>query len=246
MAKSLANAVAIVTGGSKGYGTGIAEALKNAGATVWITGRDEALLNAVARKLGVNAVPADVTRGDDWDKVFEAVLKERGRLDILVNNAGAGGPIAATANQTDASIAEVISVNLVGAILGCRRAAQVMQRQKSGTIVNISSVCAKYAWPGWGAYSAAKAGLAQFSKCLYTELREHGVRVTTLTPSWGATDFAATPDLAGHPARDPKIRERCMKPIELGNVVADICAMPAHLEVLEYTVLPLVQEIMPL
>ena len=65
----------------------------------------------------------------------------------------------------------------------------LFRSQKAGTIVNISSGCAIHAWPGWGPYSAAKAGLNQFGHCLYTELRAAGVRVATITPYWGATGF---------------------------------------------------------
>ena len=151
----LVKATAIVTGGSKGYGAGIAEALKRQGAEVWITGRDEKALNATAARLGVHAVRADVTSGADWDRVISAVVTARGRLDILVNNAGGGGHIAPLAEQTDDEIAGVIAINLTGVLLGCRRAAAIMTKQKSGTIVNISSVCALYAWPGWGTYTAA-------------------------------------------------------------------------------------------
>ena len=245
MTPSLTNSIAIVTGGSKGYGAGIAEALKNAGAIVWITGRDETALNAVAKKLDINAVKADVGNGKDWDKVFGAVLKTHGRLDILVNNAGASGKIVPTADQTDASIAEVINVNLTGAILGCRRAAQVMTKQKSGMIVNISSVCALYAWPGWAIYTAAKAGLSRFGHGLYTELRPHGVRVTTLTPSWGATEFLQVSHIEG-PAGDPEIRRQCIQPLELGELVVHICSQPVHLAIPDLTIQPLVQEIMPM
>ena len=243
MSQSLKNAVAIVTGGSKGYGTGIAKALKNAGAAVWITGRDEKALNAVAKKLGVQAIKADVASGKDWDKVFAAALKARKRVDILVNNAGAGIRIAPTAEQTDESIETAIAVNLTGAILGCRRAARVMKKQKAGTIVNISSVCALYAWPGWSIYTAAKAGLNHFGHGLYTELRPYGVRVTTLTPSWGATEFG---NAAGLPPRDAATSKKCIQPLELGELVVQICSQPAHLAIPDLTLQPLVQDICPM
>jgi len=242
MNQPLAKQIAIVTGGSTGYGTGIAAALRAAGADVWITGRQRERLEPVAAKLGVRYAVADVTQPADWDRLLGQV----GRFDILVNNAGAAGRIQPLADQPDDEIIASLSVNLTGAALGCARAARIMKQQKSGMIINVSSVCAKYAWPGWSVYSAAKAGLGQLTKCLYVELREHGVRVTTLIPSWGATDFAATPDLAGHPARQADIRRQCIQPGELGEIVVHICALPAHLNVLEYTVVPRVQEIMPL
>lgn len=246
MSLTLAGQTALVTGGSKGYGAGIAEALRDAGAEVWITGRDAAALKATAGRLGVHAVKADVTRGKDWDKVFAALLKKTGRLDILVNNAGGGGRIAPTAEQTDAGIEEVIATNLTGAILGCRRAAPLMIKRRSGIIINVSSVCALYAWPGWSVYTAAKAGLSHFGHGLYTELRPHGVRVTTLTPSWGATEFLAASHIQGHPASQDAIRRQCIQPLDLGAIVVQLCAQPAHLAVPDMTVQPLVQEIMPM
>ena len=246
MSETLKKSVAIVTGGSKGYGLGIAGALKRCGADVWITGRDQKALDAAVKELGVHAIQADVASGKDWDRVFDTVTRAHGRLDILVNNAGAGIRIAPVSTQTDADIEQSIAVNLTGAMFGCRRAAGIMMKQKSGIMVNISSVCACYAWPGWGVYSAAKAGLGQFSKSLYAEVREHGVRVTTVIPSWGATEFVGAADLAGHPANKQEVRDLCMQPREMGEVVVHVCEMPAHLNVLEYKVLPTVQEIMPL
>lgn len=239
----LTNKTAIVTGGSRGYGAGIAEVLNEKGCEVWITARDEDDLRRTAERIGVNYVVADVTRPEDWDRVFDTVLEDTGRLDVLINNAGAGVEIAPLAEQTDEQIRTSIDVNLTGAIFGCRRAAKVMAEQGSGTIINVSSVCEDQAWPGFGPYSAAKAGLAQLSNCLYTELREDGVRVTTLTPSWGATDFA---EAAGLPEKDEETRQKCIQPRELGDIVAQICELPAHLEIQDLTLWPRVQEVVPL
>lgn len=191
---------AIVTGGAKGYGRGIAKALAAAGYQVWITGRDEAALRRVAHQLKVKAVRADVASPADWDRLFAEVDTAPGRLEVLVNNAGAGIRIAPAVDQTDDEVARGLAVNLTGAIYGCTRAARRIVASGGGTIVNISSVCARQAWGGWGVYSAAKAGLEQFSKCLYLEHREQGLRVTSLAPSWGATEFTDAADLGSRPA----------------------------------------------
>ncbi len=234
---------AIVTGGSRGYGAGIARVLQSRGARVWITGRNAEALERTAGELGVQSLQADVTSPADWDHVCAAVLKTAGQLDILVNNAGAGVRIAPLAELTDAEIEQVVAVNLTGAVLGCRRVAPKMAEQGSGTIVNVSSVCQDQAWPGFSVYSAAKAGLAQLSKCLYTELREAGVRVTTVVPSWGATGFG---EAAGLPKRDADIAARCIQPDELGTLVASICELPEHLNIQDVTLWPRVQEVVPL
>ena len=189
MRHSLGGAAALVTGGAKGFGRGVARSLAARGARVWITGRDETSLRAAADELGVCALRADVRSAADWDRVVAAVLSDAGRIDVFVNNAGAAVRVAPAWEQADAELVDAIAVNLTGPMLGCRRVARVMADRRSGTIVNVSRACQDHAWPGWSAYSAAKAGLAQFSECLYTELREYGVRVTTLIPSWGRRTF---------------------------------------------------------
>ena len=239
----LSNSAAIVTGGSKGYGAGIAEVLKREGAEVWITGRDEEALKETSQRLGVNASKADVTSADHWDRLFKEVLGKAGKLDILVNNAGAGIKIAPLTETSDDEILQSIAINLSGALLGCRRAAEVMEKQKSGTIINVSSVCATQAWPSFVVYSAAKAGLVQGTKCLYNELRDSGVRVTSVIPSWGATSFAKA---AGLPVRDEETLAKCIQPQELGELIAHICALPAHLVIQEVILWPMVQEVNPL
>lgn len=234
---------AIVTGGAKGYGYGIAQALVQAGYRVWITGRDEAALKRAAKQLDVTPVVADVASPQGWDDLFAQVDRAPGKFEVLVNNAGAGIHIAPAVQQTDADIDRSLAVNLNGALYGCTRAAKRIVAAGGGTIVNISSVCARQAWGGWGVYSAAKAGLEQFSKCLYLEHREQGLRVTSLAPSWGATQFTDAADLG---QREKAISKRCIQPKELGKIVADICALPAHLFVQEMVLWPTIQPVEPL
>lgn len=235
--------VAIVTGAAGGYGKGIASVLRDCGVKVWITDIDEDTLNATISELGVKGMVADVATPADWDKLFDAVMADAGRLDILINNAGCGFSIAPLEEQSDDVIALSIAVNLTGKILGCKRAAKIMKAQGSGTIINVSSVCARQSWPGWSTYSAAKGGVVNLSKCLYTELRPHGVRVTTVIPSWGATKFTENAQLG---LRDEETLKKCIKPTELGDLMAYICSLPPHLEMQDVTFLPMVQEIEPL
>jgi NAD(P)-dependent dehydrogenase (short-subunit alcohol dehydrogenase family) len=241
--KRLEGRIALVTGASRGFGAGIARALATEGAEVWLSARSEKELVAAADACGGRPLVADVTSCDDWDRVFQTVQSESGRLDILVNNAGAGVSVRPLAHTSDADIQRSLSVNLLGTILGCSRAARLMTEQKSGTIVNIASACAVQAWPGWSVYSAAKAGVLQLTRCLYTELRPHGARATCLVPSWGATDFS---NAAGLPEFDEATMKKCIQPLELGKVVADICALPPHLTVQELILWPLVQQVEPL
>ena len=237
MNSSVKNQTAIVTGASSGYGTGIAESLANAGAKVWITGRNEERLNAVAEKIGATAFVADAGKSEDWDRLIQSVIEKTGRLDILVNNAGEGVKICPVAEQTDDSISQSLATNLTGAIFGCRRAAEIMQTQKSGLIINVGSVCAKHAWGEWAIYSAAKAGLLQFTKCLLTEMRPHGVKVTSVIPSWGQTSFTESAGLGPR----GEVSEKCISPEDIGKLILQIAELPPHLVAEEITLWPMVQ-----
>lgn len=231
----------LITGGSGGFGRGLAAELVRRGAHVWITGRDAVRIEASARETGAQAVVADVTSGADWDRVFETV----GDVDVLVNNAGAGVRIAPFAEQSDTDIAASVNVNLTGAIMGASRAARQMQGRGSGAIVNVSSVCAQHAWPGWSVYTAAKAGLSKFSQALYAEMRPFGVRVFCVTPSWGRTGFNRAAGLVGA-SEDPCQAGGCIQPEEFGRLVADLLELPDHLAVPEVTLQPMIQEIVPM
>lgn len=230
----------IVTGGSRGYGAGIAQSFTAAGSRVWITGRHESALRETAARIGARPFVADVADGSAWDRLLAEVLAETGRLDVLVNNAGEGVRIGPASEQTDEVILRSISTNLAGAMLGCRRAATIMQRQRDGLIVTIGSACSVHAWAGWGVYSAAKAGLLMFSRCLLAELRPHGVRVTSVLPSWGQTDFTAG---AGLPPRDPDVLAKCIAPADLGELLLQLSRMPPHLVTEEIRLWPMVQPI---
>lgn len=228
----------IITGGATGYGYGDARALKAAGGEVWIVGRRLERLRKAAEELGVRFIQGDITRGEDWDRIMETV----GEVDILVNNAGVAVKVEPLLSFSDEEIFRSINGNLTGAILGCRRVAEKMVARKSGLIINVTSVCSHYGWPGFACYTAAKAGLDMFSRALYTELRPHNVRVTVLMPSWGATEFGIAANL---PPTEKELAAKMMSPDQMGELVRYICDFPEHLEFPEIMVQPLVQEIIP-
>lgn len=232
----------VITGGGGGFGAGMAREFASRGAKVWITGRDGEKLDRIAAETGALPVVADVTSGDDWDRVFSLVGDDIG---VLINNAGAGVRIAPVAEQSDAEISAAVNINLTGAIMGAARAAGMMARRGKGAIVNISSVCALHAWPGWSVYTAAKAGLSKFSHALHTEMRPHGVRVFCVTPSWGSTGFNRAARIEGA-SEDPALAAKCISPDELGRLVADLLATPDHLAVPDVTVQPMIQAIEPM
>ena len=185
------NRIVLITGASSGYGKAMAKKFKEAGDTVIMTARGVDKLNAACEEVGGDlAFGMDVTLPADWEKAFATIKEKYGRLDVLINNAGGGITIKEVTEFSIDEIDRTIKLNLNSVIYGCRIFAPMMKEQKSGTIINISSVCARQAWPTWGVYGSAKAGLLNFSKSLYLELQPYGVRVSTLIPAAANTGFA--------------------------------------------------------
>jgi NADP-dependent 3-hydroxy acid dehydrogenase YdfG len=169
----------------------MAKKFKESGDTVIMTARGVDKLNAACEEVGGDlAFGMDVTLPADWEKAFATIKEKYGRLDVLINNAGGGITIKEVTEFSIDEIDRTIKLNLNSVIYGCRIFAPMMKEQKSGTIINISSVCARQAWPTWGVYGSAKAGLLNFSKSLYLELQPYGVRVSTLIPAAANTGFS--------------------------------------------------------
>ncbi len=191
--------VIIVTGGSSGFGLEAARILLEMGAKVVITGRNQDRLDrATADLSSENLLPvqADAVSSDDWQKLLKATQERFGRLDVLVNNHGAGVKLAEVADMDDELIQKVLDINLISVIKGCREAVKLMKPQGSGQIVNVSSGCAHYSWAMFATYTAAKAGLVGFTRCLHKEMAEWGGKATSFVPGAARTGFC---DAAGIP-----------------------------------------------
>ena len=182
--------VVLITGASSGYGKAIAKAFKDNGNTVIMTARNLEKLENAKKEVGGNlAFTMDVTNPQDWERALEIVSEKYGRLDVLVNNAGGGITIKEVSEFTTEEIDATIKLNLNSVIYGCKAFSNIMKAQRSGTIINISSVCARQCWPTWSVYAAAKAGVLNFSKGMYLEMQPYNVRVSCVIPSSASTGF---------------------------------------------------------
>ena len=182
--------IVLITGASSGYGKAIAKAFKDNGDTVIMTARNEKKLEQARKEVGGDlAFSMDVTKPQDWENAVKIVKEKYGRLDILVNNAGGGVTIKEVSEFSTEEIDETIKLNLNSVIYGCRAFAPMMKEQNCGTMINISSVCARQCWPTWSVYAAAKAGVLNFSKGMYLEMQPYNVRVTCVVPSSASTGF---------------------------------------------------------
>lgn len=192
--------VVIVTGGSSGFGLEAARMLLEMGAKVAITGRDRERLDAAAGSLAhadLLPVRADACSTDDWGGLIDAAVQRFGRIDVLVNNHGAGIKIAPVEQMQDADLETVLSVNLASVIKGCREVIRVMKPQGRGHIVNVSSGCAHHAWPNWAVYTAAKAGMVAYTRCLHLEMAQWGGKATSFVPGAAQTHFCQAAGIPG-------------------------------------------------
>ena len=228
-----------ITGGSSGYGKEMARLFTADGYRVVIAARHADSLQAVAQEIGCDTFVMDVTNPADWKKAAAYAEETFGGLDILINNAGGGVAICDTVDLSDAQIDQAIDLNLKSVIYGCRDFAPLMIRQKRGTIVNISSVCAKQAWPQWTLYASAKWGVLGFSKGIYTELQPYNIRVSCAIPAaCGATNFDRNANLPP--------RQLLMQPEDFAKAVVETCKLPQHVVVEEITVWGIDQVVVPL
>ncbi|MDO5697982.1 MAG: 3-oxoacyl-ACP reductase FabG [Dermatophilus congolensis] len=184
----LDNKTAVITGGAQGLGLAMAEVFVAEGARVVIADLDGAAADSAARKLDREAdgqvavgVACNVVNADEVEAALEAAVQTFGSLDIVVNNAGITRD-ATMRTMTEEQFDQVISVHLKGCWNGTRLAAARMREQKSGAIINISSLSGKVGMVGQTNYSAAKAGIVGLTKAAAKEMAHHGVRVNAIQP----------------------------------------------------------------
>ncbi|WEL57895.1 3-oxoacyl-ACP reductase FabG [Pseudomonas kermanshahensis] len=221
----MAQKIAVVTGGSRGIGKSIVLALAGAGYQVAFSYvRDEAsaaALQAQVEGLGREclAVQCDVKDAQSIQAFFERVEQRFERIDLLVNNAGVTRD-GLLATQSLSDITEVIQTNLVGTLLCCQRVLPCMMRQRSGCIVNLSSVAAQKPGKGQSNYAAAKGGVDALTRALAVELAPRNIRVNAVAPGIVSTDMSEA--LIG--AHEQEIQSRLLikrfaRPEEIADAV---------------------------
>lgn len=191
MGERLRGRVAVITGGARGLGLGIATRFVAEGAHVVLADRDEATVRAAAASIGALAVVCDVTDRASVDALLDTTIEHLDALDILVANAGitGGGPFL---DLPDERWQAVIDTNLRGVFL-CNQSAgrRFVAQGRPGAIVNVTSIMGARANPNTAAYCAAKAGVISVTQSAALALAPHGVRVNAIGPGYMATDMTA-------------------------------------------------------
>ena len=181
--------LAVITGGGSGIGEASARIFAEAGARVVVTGRRIEPLQRVADEIGGHAIACDVSDQTQVRAMFAKALEITGKVDVLLNNAGGPGPIAPVSTVDMAEWVACMNTNLVGAMYALQEAARIMSAQKSGSIINMSSVAGLVGVPGTAAYAASKAGVRLFSKTVALETARENIRVNTIHPGMIWTDM---------------------------------------------------------
>ena len=231
---NLEGKTAIVTGGTKGIGRGIAEALVREGVAVCISARhqaeiDEAVkqLNELNRGRAIGFV-CDVRDYEQCKSLIERTVKELGGLDILVNNAGIGTFRTTVEETSPEEFRAVVETNLFGVFYCSHEAIPQMKRRGGGYIINISSLAGVNAHPRMAAYNASKFGLNGFSEAMMQEVRHDNIKVSYIMPGSVNTEFG------GDTPSEEKSWQ--LTPADIARVVIDLLhhddrSLPSRVEI---------------
>jgi NAD(P)-dependent dehydrogenase (short-subunit alcohol dehydrogenase family) len=217
--------VALVTGGSRGIGRAVVEALLGEGYAVAFCSRNpDAVADAQAALLArwpgkVAGETVDVRQQPQVASWIAAAADRFGRIDCLVNNAGLGafGPVDEIAPE---SFREVLETNLFGPFYAIAAAAPILRKQGGGSIFNVGSLAAKNPFAGGAAYNASKFGLVGFSEALMLDVRQQGIRVSCIMPGSVNTYFNDN-----QPSDEGAWK---IQPEDIGQVVMDLLSLPKN------------------
>ena len=246
MSESLKEKVAVISGVASGFAKATAElfAQKDQCSLVMFDIDEEGLKKTAenCKKAGSKVVffKGDATKLDTFKEALEKCLKNFGKVDFLINYTGGAVKVAPIEEMDDEVNKKIIDLNLNSVIMSCRTFTPQFKKQGYGKIINVSSACDRRSWPGWSVYSAAKAAVNAFTRCLYTELRPHGICVGLIVPGGSNTGFQKAAENVEKFEWD---EEMAVRPEHFADMVYQSCALTKGGCVTEMVVYGLAQDV---
>ncbi|MFA1544846.1 SDR family oxidoreductase [Actinomadura chokoriensis] len=214
--------VIAITGAARGIGLATARALKAASfdghdVTVVIGDIDETAVKEAAESLGVTGLAVDVTSRESFTAFLDRAEEAAGPLDVLINNAGIM-PIGPVTDESDADARRCLDINVHGVMLGTKLALGRMLPRGSGHVVNIASLAGVLFTPGLALYNASKAAVVGFTEATRQEVRDRGVHVSAVLPTFTNTELVAG-------TASPKGQKNC-EPEDIAAAVVEVIRRP--------------------
>jgi NADP-dependent 3-hydroxy acid dehydrogenase YdfG len=248
MTQGIKDKIVVVTGASSGLGEATARLLSAEGATVVLGARRADRLHTLVKELETRggkalAVKTDVSQREQVKALVDAAVQAYGRVDVMINNAGLM-PQAPLERLKIDEWDRMIDVNLKGVLYGIAAALQHMQRQKSGHIINVSSVAGHKVGPGFAVYAATKFAVRALSEGLRQEVKPYNIRTTVISPGAVATEL---PDSVTDPDASKRIRtfydQVAVPPDSFARAVAFAMSQPEDVDINEILYRPTRQEV---
>ena len=248
MRDAISGKIIVITGASSGMGEAVARHLAGKGAKVVAAARRaeriEALVADITKSGGdAIAVPTDVTKKEDMQKLVDTAVSTYGRIDVLINNAGVM-PLSPLERLKTDEWDQMIDVNLRGVLYGIAAALPYMKKQKSGHIINTASVAARLVFPASAVYSATKFAVRALTEGLRQEVTPYNIRATILSPGAVATehlDHISEKDI--QTANQDYVKKVALPADAYARLVAFIISEPEFVDINEVIFRPTAQEL---
>jgi len=248
MNNPIAGKVVVIAGASSGLGEATARLLAAEGASVALGARRGDRIQALAEELVANggkalAIPTDVTNYDQVKRLVDAAVQSYGRIDVMINNAGVMPHSPLERLKID-DWNQMIDVNIKGVLYGIAAALPYMQQQKSGHIINVSSVAGHKVRPGAVVYAATKTAVRVISEGLRMEVKPYNIRTTVISPGAVATELPESvtePDVAENLRRF--YAEFAIPADSFARMVAFVVSQPEEVDINEILFRPTRQEL---
>ncbi len=214
---NLKDKVVLITGATGGIGGAIAKAMKSAGATVVVSGRNVAKLNSEFGNEYIK-IPADLSQDAAGVELVMSTIEQAGKIDVLINNAGITADTLLM-RMSDAQFDDVINTNLRAAFKTCRAAIMPMMKQKWGRIINMASIVGAVGGAGQANYAASKGGLIALTKSIAAEVASRGITANAIAPGFIETPMTdVLPDELKKKYLEQIPAGRFGKPEDIANV----------------------------